>query len=273
MEIRWVPGESDAPSAAQEVELLLRRYSTHRVRTQDLVSGQMAEKAMGWAVYPSLKRDNKRMFPVELEVIADESVAPRDDSTEVKKLWFKSRKRLRWTASGRRVPRHFGYFGLKTEEPARGVDIRRECLPLGNERARITITVRADTPLLLRVWGLKGGVNVEPESIRPEEHRLSDNGVLFFDYGKKGTGEIGNTSEYTFVVSPLPDGRLYYPMTNVLRYVPVHSEGCPATALREIQGSIWGFTFKLRSRECFRVATLEKWVNELYELDALTVGN
>ncbi|MHC4539282.1 MAG: HEAT repeat domain-containing protein, partial [Planctomycetota bacterium] len=270
MNLRWVPGEPDDISAVQNIDLLLiRRGYTYEVDTKNLISGQMANKSYVWAVYPSLERGNQQPFPVELTVRTEQPVTPHNnDNASVKEE--QGERRLHWTASEQRVPPHFGYFGLETQEKVPDVEIRRECIPLSDGRARIKITVRGYVPLLIRVWGLKGRFGVEPESIEPRKHRLSKNGVLFFDYAKNSEG-LGNESEYSFVVSGLQDGQLFYPMTNALHHVQMYSQGCPSTPMKQVHSSAWGFDFSLQSERCFRIARLARWVNELYQLESFTI--
>lgn len=270
MDLHWVPGEPDEATAVQNIDLLLiRRGYTYEVDTQNLISGQMANKSYIWAVYPSLERENQQPFPVELTVKTGQLVTPHSNYDAFVKE-EQNERRLHWTANDRRVPSHFGYFGLETQEKIPDVEIRRECMLLGDGRARIKITVRGDVPLLIRVWGLKGRFSVESESIEPREHRLSKNGVLFFDYAKNSEG-LRNESEYSFVVSGLQDGQLYYPMTNALHHVQMNSQGCPNTPMKQVRSSVWGFDFTLKSEKCFKIARLARWVNELYQLQSLTI--
>jgi hypothetical protein len=270
MNLHWVPGKPDDVPAAQNIDLfLIRRYCTYKVDTKDLISGQVANKSFGWAVYPSLERDNQKPFPVELIVRTELPVTPHSNYHALVKKEGHGR-RLQWKANERRIPSHFGYFGLETEEKVSEVEIRRECVPKGNGRALIKTTVRAQIPLLLRIWGLKRKINVEPESVEPQNYRLSDNGVLFFDYGKDPK-ELGSELEYRFTISGLDEGELFYPMTNALHHVQMYSRECPDDPMRQIRGSAWGFDFTLTSEQCFRIDRFGRWVNELYQLKALSI--
>ncbi|MHC4544949.1 MAG: HEAT repeat domain-containing protein, partial [Planctomycetota bacterium] len=269
IDLNYVTAHPDDDSTVQDIEhLLILSECTYEVDTQDLLSGQIAEKSVWWAFYPSVDRDNQKVFPVELIVETEKSVTPHSNCpADVQDL--PGKKRLHWTANQKRIPPHFGYFGSTTQETVTGVEIRRECVPLGNGRARIKIIVRAQTPLLIRIWGLKRRVNIEPESIQPQTNRLSDNGVLFFDYGKNSEG-LGSESEYSFVISGLPEGELFYPMTNALRRVWTLQD-CSFSPVNQVRGSIWEFDFTLKSERCFRIGRLKKWVHKIYQLKALTV--
>lgn len=270
MDLHWTSAKPDDTSDVQEIELLLfRRYCTYKVDTQNLVNGQIAQKTFGWAVYPSLPRENEKVFPVELIVKTKQPVKPHDNYTaEVKDIL--DERQFRWVANEKRVPSHFGYFGSTTQEIVKSVEIRRECVPLDYRQAQIKIIVKAQMPLLIRIWGLKRKVNIEPESISPHDYRLSDNGVLFFDYGKDPE-EIDSEREYSFVISGLSEGHLFYPMTNALHHVQMHSQGCPNSPMKQIQSSVWGFDFTLKSEQSFGINRLEKWVNELYQLEELDI--
>jgi len=270
IDLHWIAAKLDDTSVIQDIErLLFRRFCTYKVDTQDLVSGQIVQKTLGWAVYPSIGRENQKAFPVELIVNTKQPVTPvNNEATQVKNVL--DERQLHWIANEQRAPSHFGYFELTTQETVNAIEIRRECVPLGGGRAQIRIIVQAQIPLLIRVWGLKRKVNIEPESISPQDFRLSDNGVLFFDYGKDPE-ELRSEREYSFVISGLSEGHLFYPMTNALDHVQMRSRGCPISPMRQVQGSIWGFAFTLKSERAFRIFDVEKWVNELYQLEELNI--
>jgi hypothetical protein len=269
MNLNWVPGNPDNVSAVQKIELLLlSHYYKYEVDTKDLINGQIAKKPFGWAIYPGLERENHQPFPVELIVRTKQPATPHPNYHAIVKE-EREGIRLHWKANEKRVPSHFGYFGLETEEKVLDIDIRRECEPMGNGRALIKTIFRAQVPLLIRIWGLKRRVSVESDSIEPKDYRLSDNGVLFFDYGKDPE-ELGSELEYSFVISGLDEGELFYPMTNALHRVHMYSRDCPDSPMRQIQGSMWGFDFTLTSEQCFRIDRFGRWTNELYQLEALS---
>lgn len=130
------------------------------------------------------------------------------------------------------------------------------------------ITVRAQVPLLIRVWLLRRAI--ETESITPRDYRLSDNGVLFFNYGEDPE-VCGKDSHYSLVISGFTDGAISYPMVNAMHQIQQRCTGYPATPVTSLQGSICGFNFVLKSERPFRVLEMAKWVDELYQLNAFTI--
>lgn len=270
MKLEWIGAKADPNVSVQAVEeLLFNRTCTYESRSRDLIDGQTAEKSLWWAVYPSLKRDNESTFPIELKVEMDKPIMPHPNpgcsATMDRTL---DRTLLRWKTNEPSVPPHFGGFGYKTKGVIRGVEIRRQCRLLGDGRAQITITVQAPVGLLIRVWGLHGAIQVEPESIRPENHRLSENGALFFDYGRDWQ-ERGIESEYSFVISGLKAGQLYYPHTNALERIQVRSPASPAEPVTRVRGYGWGFDFTLGSDQAFSVGKTAMRASHLYELQPL----
>ena len=269
MKFEWTAVKPDPNASIQVVEeLILNHECTYESESRDLLDGQTAEKSLWWAIH-ARKQDDKAVFPAELMVEMDKPIAPYPGCPAVMDR-TSDRTQLCWKVDGPLVPSRFGEFGYKTQGTIRGVEIRRQCQSLGDGRAQITITVHAPVGLLIRVWGLHGAVQVEPQSIVPEKHKLSDNGVLFFDYGKDWQTR-GIESEYSFIVSGLKTGQLYYPQTNVLEQIYVQSPENPAGPVTRVRGSGWGFDFTLRSDQPFRVLKSDMRVSHLYELKPLWI--
>lgn len=271
MNLQFITPKSADTSVVHDLDLLLiRKYYTYKVKTQNMVDGQKAVKEQGWGIYPSVEKQGQGKFPVELFIRTKEPVYPHSNYYgEFKKGWKK--RSIKWTANEQRVPSHFGYCEFTAQDTVSGIEIKRECILLGDKKAQIKIRVRAPIPLLVRIWQLKGmRINVDPYSIQPNGYRLSDNGVLFYDYGKDPL-EIGNEMEYSFVIHGLENKEIYYPMTNAMRFLSYRSQGCPKFPLKEVSGSLWGLDITLKSKHSFRIANLEKWINETYELETLDI--
>jgi hypothetical protein len=270
IELKWVPAKSDDDSVIQEVdELTILQSSTYEANTPDIVDGQAVDKSVYWSVYPSVERENEVDFPVELVVETGENAVPHPGYSAVLKKTI-DRTQLSWTANEPRVPSRFGAFGIKTGGTVRGVVILRHCEPLGDGRARINITVRATVRLLIRVWGLKRQVQIEPDSIKSSDHRLSDNGVLSFEYGKDWE-TLGRENVHSFIISGLKEGQLFYPQTSALHQIRKKSSNCPLGPVQNLHGSVFGFNFSLNSERPFRINNIYRRADRLYELKSLMV--
>ncbi len=242
--------------------LLLRNYATYEMETKDMQDGQKSSLELGGAVYPEVLSKDQGNFPLELFVFTKDTVKlHKSYQGDLERTHGENQ--LHWTANENRVPPYFGYFGYTTQGIVTSVWMTRDCTPLGNNQARIAITIRATKPYLIRVWNV-GQIKVEPDTITPKGLKLSDNGVLFFNYSN-----LGKTSEISFMVSGIKKGELYYPMTNAMLFESIRSKNFPEKSLTEFRGKAWEYEFNLRSKYGFKITNLERWTNEEYKLKEL----
>ena len=82
---------------------------------------------------------------------------------------------------------------------------------------------------------------------------------------------MGQESKYTFIVSGMEEGELFYPETSAMYHVQMRSQDYPTTPMRLNQSFVWGLDFTLMSDQRFRIASLERWINEVYLLAPLSI--